>query len=80
MLRNDADSWIETRTMSFEVGQFEFLDGSGVGTVIYLPNCFEVPNDHVGVWFGTLDNDGRPIVCTIPIEYLRSGPKPTFQH
>jgi hypothetical protein len=66
--------------MSFEVGQFVFLDGSGVGTVIYLPNGSEVPDDHVGVWFGTIDQNGRPIVCTIPIEYLQDGPKPTFQH
>ena len=80
MLRNDADIGTETRTMSFKVGQFVFLDGSGVGTVIYSPNGFEVPDDHVGVWFGTLDKDGRPVVCTIPIEYLRNGPSPSFQH
>jgi len=70
----------KTLTMSLEVGQFVFLDGSGVGTVIRLPNGCEIPDDHAGVWFGTLDNDGRPIVCTIPIEYLRDGPSSTFQH
>ena len=66
--------------MSFEVGEFVILDCSGVGTVIYLVNGFDVPDDHVGLWFGTLDQNGRPIVCTSPIEYLQSGPEPTFQH
>ena len=66
--------------MSFEVGQFVLLSGSGVGIVTHLPDDLEVPEEHIGVWFGTLNPDGNPIVCTIPAEYLTSGPLPSFQH
>jgi len=36
-------------------------------------------DDHTGVWFGTFEND-RPVVWTIPTEYLVKGPQPLLKH
>lgn len=36
-------------------------------------------SDHTGVWFGTCDSDS-PEVWTIPTEYLKPGPVPTYKH
>ncbi len=70
----------DANTMNFEIGQFVMLPGSGLGTVTHLPDDCYVSEDHVGVWFGTIDGDGQPIICTIPSDYLRPGPNPVFQH
>jgi len=38
--------------------------------------------DHVGLWFGELTADGRPIVRTIPAELVAAQPivAPEYQH
>lgn len=64
----------------FHLGQFVFLRGSGVGIVAMLADGHNVPEDHVGVWFGTTTDSGSPIVCTIPAEYFTTAPEPTIQH
>jgi len=65
---------------SFSFGQFVYLDGSGVGITVMLPHGSEVPEDHIGVWFGTTTEAGNPLICTIPAEYLISAPDPVVQH
>jgi hypothetical protein len=39
-------------------------------------------DDHVGVWFGELADDGRPIVWTIPLDCVLAQPvvAPEFAH
>jgi hypothetical protein len=29
-------------------------------------------SDHLGVWFGEVDDTGHPIVCAIPAEYIKA--------
>jgi hypothetical protein len=65
---------------SFSLGQFVHLDGSGVGVVAMLPEGSNVPDDHIGVWFGTTTDSGSPIICTVPAAYFKSAPEPTIQH
>ncbi len=62
------------------IGQFVHLDGSGVGVVVMLPNKRDVPDEHVGVWFGTTTETGSPVICTIPAEYIMPTLVPTIQH
>ncbi|TWU19742.1 hypothetical protein [Allorhodopirellula heiligendammensis] len=64
----------------FAIGQFVHLDGSGVGVVVMLPDDTEVPDGHIGVWFGTTTETGRPVICTVPIEYIEPTPDPIVQH
>lgn len=65
---------------SLLLSQFVYLDGSGVGVVVMLPDGVNVADDHVGVWFGTTTGQGSPIVCSVPVEYLTSAPEPRIQH
>ncbi len=51
---------------TFTIGQFVHLDGSGRGVVVMLPNKTDVPDEHVGVWFGTTTQTGSPVICTVP--------------
>jgi hypothetical protein len=39
-------------------------------------------DDHVGVWFGEVAADGKPIVRTIPLELVTAHPivAPAFAH
>ena len=65
----------------YRKGDFVHLDGSGVGIVVATPEeDAQVPEEHLGVWFGTLDEAGSPEVWTVPAEYLRPAPAPTFKH
>lgn len=64
----------------FALGQFVFLNGSGVGIIAMLADDSGVPEDHIGVWFGTTTETGSPIVCTLPKEYFTSAPEPEIQH
>jgi hypothetical protein len=65
---------------TFTIGQFVHLDGSGVGVVVMLPNKTDVPDEHVGVWFGTVSETGSPVFCMVPAEYFKPTPAPTIQH
>jgi hypothetical protein len=65
---------------SFSLGQFVHLDGSGVGVVSMLPDGCNVPDDHIGVWFGTTTDEGSPVICTVPASYFKRAPDPTIQH
>jgi hypothetical protein len=65
---------------SYSIGQFVRLDGSGVGVVAMLPDGSKVPDEHIGVWFGTTTAAGSPIICTIPTAYFKTAPEPTIQH
>ena len=64
----------------YQLGQFVHLDGSGVGVVARLPNDDTVPDEHLGVWFGTCDDAGAPIICTVPAEYVTDAPTAVTQH
>jgi hypothetical protein len=62
-------------------GDFVHLDGSGVGIVVATPeDDAQVPEEHLGVWFGTLDEEGNPEVWTVPAEYLRPAPTSVYRH
>ena len=39
-------------------------------------------DDHLGLWFGEVNESGRPIVYTIPREYVEQSPieSPDYQH
>jgi hypothetical protein len=39
-------------------------------------------DDHLGLWFGESDADGKPIVRTIPLELVAAQPvvEPAFAH
>ena len=68
--------------MQFALGQFVHLDHSGIGVVVALPSIgdVDVPDDHLGVWFGDCDDFGAPIACTVPVDYFKPAPKPVVQH
>ena len=66
---------IDSRT-----GQFVHPDERGIGVVVQLPNGDSVPEDHLGVWFGTSDDTGVPIVYTVPADHLNDAPSPVVQH
>ncbi len=66
--------------MDYQVGQFVFLDHSGVGIVARLSDGESVREEHIGVWFGTFDEDGAPIICTVPAEYFAAAPNPVIRH
>lgn len=66
--------------VSFSLGQFVHLDGSGVGVVAMLPDGSKVTDEHIGVWFGTTTDSGHPIICTVPFAYLQPAPEPIVQH
>jgi hypothetical protein len=67
-------------SMGYEIGQFVTLDHSGVGVVVLVPDGDARPDDHIGVWFGTCDDAGAPIVCTVPADYFDDAPTPVVQH
>jgi hypothetical protein len=64
----------------FTIGQFVHLDGSGIGVVVLLANNANVPDEHIGVWFGTTTETGSPVIYTVPAEYFQPTPAPTIQH
>jgi hypothetical protein len=51
-----------------------------VGVVVFVGNELGPDmEDHTGVWFGDTAK-GKPVVCTVPTEYLAKGPEPTLKH
>ena len=65
---------------SFSLGQFVQLDGSGVGVVAMLPDGCKVPDDHIGVWFGTTTDAGSPMLYTVPTANFKAAAEPAVQH
>ena len=52
----------------FYKGQF-VLVGKEIGVIVYLENEDNVPEEHIGVWYGELSNENTPKYRTVPKEY-----------
>lgn len=39
-------------------------------------------DDHLGLWFGEVNETGQPVVCTIPAEYVQQAEavSPDYRH
>ena len=61
---------------SWQVGDFVTVaDSLGVAVPLHADWAFDLYDewglDHVGVWYGQRDEGGRPLVRTVPIEYVK---------
>lgn len=63
----------------FEKGRIVTLDGRLGVVVLVGEELDEDMGDHTGVWFGDVEG-GRPVVFTVPTEYLAAGPRPVMEH
>ena len=54
--------------IDFCKGQFVQV-GKAIGVIIFLENEDNVPEDHIGVWYGELSNEKTPKYKTVPKEY-----------
>ncbi len=43
--------------------------GKSIGVVVFLENENETPEEHTSVWYGELNNEGKPKYRTVPTEY-----------
>lgn len=74
----------ELSTTPIQVGEFVRV-GQDLGVAVPLPAGWWVSPeglDHIGVWYGERDRDGRPRVRTVPVEYVeRAAPyvEPRFK-
>jgi hypothetical protein len=71
--------------MDLRVGDFIFLEGTGVGVVVAVDDDRRVPAGYVAIWFGGVgsqvdDDPGRPEVWTVPAEHCREADAPVFMH
>lgn len=59
----------------WQIGEFVRV-GPSLGVAVPLPSGWVFRHggdhglDHVGVWYGEYEPDGRPRVKTVPIEYV----------
>jgi hypothetical protein len=60
-------------TNPVQIGEFVRV-GRSVGVAVPLPAGWWISPDegldHIGVWYGQRDRDGRPRVRTVPVEYV----------
>lgn len=52
----------------FEKGNFVKV-GEEVGVVIFLENEQETPEEHLGIWYGETNAQGKPRCRTVPTAY-----------
>ena len=74
----------DSNTSPIQVGEFVRV-GPSLGVAVPLPAGWwghaDEPLDHIGVWYGQRDGDGRPRVRTVPVEYVEraTGVAPVFR-
>lgn len=59
--------------------QFVMLDAKRIGIIVGTELDANVPDDHVAIWFGNMEN-GKPEVWTVPAEYCKRAPDPVYKH
>ncbi len=59
---------MELNTKEDTRGQFVKVSTS-VGVVVFLENENGAPDEHLGIWYGELTEDGTPKYRTVPAEY-----------
>lgn len=59
---------MESNTKEHKRGQFVKVSTS-VGVVVFLENENGTPEEHYGIWYGELTEDGTPKYRTVPKEY-----------
>ncbi len=61
-------------------GQIAAIVKSGQELVVEMPESDL--DDHLGLWFGEFNDEGRPIVHTIPAKYADESQQvfPIYQH
>ena len=74
----------ELNKSPIQTGEFVRV-GPSLGVAVPLPAGWWIyPGeglDHIGVWYGERDRDGRPSVRTVPVEYVdRAAPlQPSYK-
>jgi len=65
--------------MSFVRGDFVTLNGKPC-VVTAIAGDQNVPEDHLAVWYGSVDDIGCPEVWTVPAEYFEALTQPLAYH
>jgi hypothetical protein len=66
--------------MAMTLGQFVKV-GDSYGVVVGLSGTsFNVPKDHLAVWYGEINSDGKPKVKTLPEEYAAVSADVEYYH
>src|SRR5262249_55672608 len=67
--------------MGLRVGQFAMVGDAACVVVALFRDHQDIPDEHVGVWYGEVDPIGIPKVRTVPDKYVRPiETKPVFYH
>ena len=45
--------------------------GNDIGVIVFLERENDTPKEHIGVWYGELNNEGNPKYRTVPTEYCK---------
>ena len=53
--------------------------GNDVGVVTHLSGDDEVPEEHLGIWYGRVE-DGKPKIRTVPADYCEKVQQILFYH
>lgn len=54
----------------FKKGNFVKV-GNEVGVVVFLENDPETPDEHLGIWYGETNAQGKPRYRTVPTAYCK---------
>lgn len=63
----------------FHIGQFVRID-TDLGIIVSLPDNKNVPEDHLGIWYGERNEENLPKVRTVPQEYCQSVDDVEYYH
>jgi len=45
--------------------------GNDTGVIVFLERENNTPEDHIGIWYGELSKDGKPMYKTVPTAYCK---------
>jgi len=43
--------------------------GKDIGVVVLLENESEIPEEHLGIWYGEITIEGKVLYRTVPVDY-----------
>lgn len=62
-----------------KIGQFVTV-GNDLGIIVGLANDPEIPEEHLGIWYGQETEDGKPKARTVPEEYCIPVEEVSYHH
>lgn len=63
----------------FHIGQFVRV-GTDLGIIVSLPDNKNVPEDHLGIWYGEQNEQKQPKVRSVPQEYCKIVEEVEYYH